>query len=235
MIDNGQGPPPIPVRQGFSGLHVLGIIAASIAIAVIVTTLTLRFFLFPPPFKPVVLSAKEEQKLSHKIAFFQGETTTPAQTSPKVQQDPEKSTAPLKPERYSEEGLSREIIFTERELNAMVAKNTDLADKLAIDLAEDLISVKLLIPLDPDFPVLGGQTFKVKTGVELNYKGNKPLIRLKGVSLMGVPMPNSWLGGLKNVDLIEEFSTEPGFWKSFSEGIDSIHIADGQLKINLKE
>jgi len=35
-----------------------------------------------------------------------------------------------------------------------LATNTDLAHKLAIDLSKNLASAKLLVPLDPDMPVL---------------------------------------------------------------------------------
>ena len=52
---------------------------------------------------------------------------------------------------------------------------------------------------------------------------------------MGVPLPNAWLGNLKNVDLVEQFGNEPGFWHSFSAGVDLIEISDGQLRVRLKE
>jgi hypothetical protein len=29
---------------------------------------------------------------------------------------------------------------------------------------------------------------------------------------MGVPIPNAWLGNLKNVELAQEFSGNDGFW-----------------------
>jgi hypothetical protein len=117
----------------------------------------------------------------------------------------------------------------------MVAKNTDLAQKMAIDLAENMVSIKLLIPLDPDFPMLGGKTLKVKAGAELAYRDGRPVVKLKGISLMGVPMPNAWLGGIKNIDLISEFGTDEGFWKTFADGVDSISVVEGFLKIQLKE
>ncbi len=97
------------------------------------------------------------------------------------------------------------------------------------------MSIKLLIPLDPDLPLMGGKTLKVKAGAELAYREGRPLVKLKGVSLMGVPMPNSWLGGLKNIDLIQEFGGNDGFWKSFADGIDAVAVTDGFLKIKLKE
>ena len=63
----------------------------------------------------------------------------------------------LRPEPYSEDPSKREIGITERELNSLLAHNTDLSKKLAIDLADDLASAPLLVPIDPDFPMLGGR------------------------------------------------------------------------------
>jgi hypothetical protein len=215
---------------GFSGKQVIGMILASIFIAILVTVLTLKIFLFPSPFKPVVLSPKEEQLLSTKLEKLDDFTAQPEKAADEFSRD-----GTLKPESYSEKGSSREISFTEREINAMMARNTDLAEKLAIDLSDNTISIKLLIPLDPDFPVMGGKTLKVNAGAELAYKNGRPVVKLKGVSLMGVPIPNSWLGGLKNIDLIHEFGGNNGFWKTFADGVDAISVTDGFLKIKLKE
>lgn len=219
--------------KGFSGMQVVGMVVASMCIAVVVTAIVIKLYLFPSPFKPVVLSDREEQKLETKLAIFEGFGGGPGRAEASVGDHTSDGT--LRPEKYSEAGSSRDINFTERELNAMMAKNTDLADKLAIDLAENMVSIKLLIPLDPDFPMLGGQTLKVKAGAELAYRDGRPVVKLKGVSLMGVPMPNAWLGGIKNIDLISEFGMDEGFWKSFADGVDSINVAEGLLKIQLKE
>jgi hypothetical protein len=127
------------------------------------------------------------------------------------------------------------VSFSERELNAMLAKNTDLAQRLAIDLSDDLVSAKLLVPLEEDFPMLGGKTLRVNAGVELAYQGSRPIVVLKGVSIMGVPIPNAWLGNLKNVDLVREFGADQGFWKSFADGVEYIQVEDGRLLVKLKE
>jgi hypothetical protein len=231
MTDNAHIPQNREPRPGFTGTQVLLMVALSMAIAALVTFFALRLFLFPPPFKPVILSAGEEQQLSQKIEKFSALAN--AETGQTEHQPlPDSS---LQPEKYSEEGASREINFTERELNALLAKNTDLATKLAVDLAADTISIKLLIPLDPDLPILGGKTLKINAGAELAYRDGRPVARLHGVSLMGVPMPNSWLGGIKNVDLVKEFGADEGFWKAFADGVEAISVGDGFLNIRLKE
>jgi len=222
--------PPAEQKPGFSLSQVLAMVVAAMAVAIVATIFAIRFYLFPSPFTPVQLSQKEEQQLENKLERFEDLDNKGAPGQKQYSRE-----GRLLPEAYSEAGASREIRFTERELNAMIAKNTNLAQRLAIDLGEDTVSVKLLIPVDADFPFLGGKTLRVNAGAELAYRAGRPIIKLKGISLMGVPMPNAWLGGLKNIDLIKEFGTDKGFWKTFADGVDSIRVVEGFLDIRLKE
>lgn len=233
-------------KKGFSGMQVFGIVCVSTIVAVIATVLVVKIYIFPSSFKPVVLSSKEEKRLEEKIDLFYGFGAGTGKVNTRgsdLAKGEDKSLSKneigpngyLKPVPYSEKGASRAIEFTERELNALLAKNTDLAQKLAIDLAKDLISFKLLIPVDPDFPMFGGKTLRVNGGAELAFRQSKPVVKIKGISLMGVPLPNSWLGGIKNIDLVQEYGADAGFWKSFSTGVESIVVHDGKLAITLKE
>lgn len=210
------------------------IIVITMIFTIAVTYWVLTRYIFPPQFKPVELSQTERKALDRKLLVFQEWSDRTGTGS--TRRSPTQSLEPtLEPERYSEENAGRIIRLSERELNAMLAQNTDLAQRLAIDLSNNLASGKLLIPLDPDFPVMGGKTIKLSAGLELSYINGRPVVILKGVSIMGIPVPNAWLGGLKNIDLVREFGTSPGFWKSFSDGVENILIEDGQLVIELKE
>ncbi len=215
-------PPPAPVaettpapRRRFGCLHVILFVLAAVMLTVLVGFLVVRAYLFPSPFRPVTLNDRDEKTLETKLErldFTAGH-----------------------PDRYKENDAARAIRFDQKELNALIAQNTDLADKLAIDLSRDLVSARLLIPLDQDFPVLGGKTLRVSAGVELRFADGRPVVILKGISVMGVPLPNAWLGGMKNIDLIEATGSKPGFWKAFADGVESIQVEDGRLTVKLKE
>ncbi len=223
------------VERGVRWPQVVLIILVTILVTVGATYWFLTTYIFAKEFKPVELSTKEEQVLEEKLRTlgFEVDVRQPERPGDGSADIDERGF--LKPERYSEEGASREVSFNERELNALLAKNTDLARRLAIDLSDELVSAKLLVPLEEDFPVLGGKTLRFNAGVEMAYANDKPVIVLKGVSVMGVPVPNAWLGGLKNIDLVGEFGADEGFWKSFAEGVDNILVEDGRIKIKLKE
>jgi hypothetical protein len=60
-------------------------------------------------------------------------------------------------------------------------------------------------------------------------------VLLKGISVMGVPIPNAWLGNLKNVDLVEQYGSDTGFWQAFAAGVAQLEVEEGRLKIKLRE
>jgi hypothetical protein len=214
------------------------IIICIAALAAVATLGLAKAYLFPKAFKPVQLNSREQQVLDDKLQTLTSAGHRPTDVrmdSDRPRQNRVQGSGALEPERYSEKNADRQIQLTERELNALLAKNTDLAQKLAIDLADDLASAKLLVPLDSEFPFLGGKTLKVTAGVELRYSKQKPVVILRGVSIWGVPIPNAWLGGIKNIDLVSEFGMERGFWRTFAAGIEDIRIVDGRLSVTLKE
>lgn len=229
-IDSG------PQGRRFGCLHIVIFLLVAIIATAGVTYWIVRAYVFPSEFKPVTLSEKEGRVLNVKL-----EQLDPLQKSSERQKESKSYRGRdgkgdnLKPERYSEEQASREITFSEREVNALLANNTDLARKLAVDLSDNLISARILVPVDEDFPILGGHILKVRAGLELAYQAGKPIVVLRGISVMGVPIPNAWLGGIKNIDLVREFSAEEGFWKAFAAGVEDLRVEEGQLKIKLKE
>ncbi len=220
---------PLPAaKQRLGWPQVVMIVLIAMLATVVLTLWLVKYYLFPSEFTPVTLDAGEQQVLSAKVERLD----PPPLPSPAPQTG---TGTTLKPEPYSEVGASRQVRFSERELNGMLAKNTDLARKVAIDLSDNLISANILVPMEEGFPVLGGKTIRVRAGVEFAYRDERPVVRLKGLSVMGVPMPNAWLGGLKNIDLVQEFGNDPGFWKSFADGVASIRVEEGQLTLELNE
>ena len=223
--------------RGFQGKHIAWIVLGTILLTAAVTYWAVRTYIYARDFKPVVLSQAEQQQLDSKLVAL-GYEPDPMRSSAQKKGTEENdfdASGRLQPRKYSEEGGKRDLSFSEKELNSLLASNTDMAKKVAVDLSQDLVSARILVPVDRDFPVLGGKTLRVSTGVEMAYRNGRPRIVLKGVTVMGVPIPNAWLGGLKNIDLISEFGDEQGFWKGFADGVEDIHVEDGELKVKLKE
>lgn len=224
-------------EAGFTGLQVLAAVAVAMVLTAGLTYWVVRTYISPADFKPVALSQREQVQLDTKLRALGIDPPLPqVGAGPDARRTPtERAQDWLRPEPYREDGAKREIGLSERELNALLANNTDLSRRLAIDLSDDLASAKLLVPMDPEIPVVGGRTLRVTAGVELAYRDDRPVVALRGVSLMGVPIPNAWLGNLKNVDLVQEFGGGRGFWQGLSDGIEFVQIRDGALEVKLRE
>ncbi|MEM7259749.1 MAG: arginine N-succinyltransferase [Pseudomonadota bacterium] len=227
-------------KRGLGCFSVIGIIVLTIAVTVAITLWAINSSWLNGKFKPVQLSGSEQQTLTQKLNALGAFDATPEDDQPQSTEqilgnDSDASSQELQPEVYTEDDGRRRIELTERELNALLAENTDLAEQLVIDLTDNMASVKLLIDLDPDLPFFGGKTLKVSSGTELSYANNRPSVVMRGVSVWGIPIPNAWLGGLKHTDLIEQFGDTDGFWKSFADGIEDIRVEEGKLLIQLAE
>jgi hypothetical protein len=223
---------PAPQKSRFSFLRVMGIVALVIIVMVLLAAWWVKYYVYASNFTPTVLTVKEQKILDSKLAKLEF-TANGTSVIPKKKRHDEG--VPLEPEAYSDEGAKREISLTEKELNAVMANNLEVAKRVAIDLSDNLISVKLLVPIEEEIPVLGGKTLRLHLGIILKFENERPIVALKGVSLGGIPLPNAWLGNLKNKDLVKEFGAEDGFWKLFSDGVEDLKIQDGHLLIKLKE
>lgn len=224
---------PSPPRRGLRASHVVWIVLATVLLTAAVTFWLVRTYVYAKDFTPVTLAADEQRQLDGKLRVLGFEPA--ASAPPALSVDGESDDQWLRAERYDERGARREVAFSERELNAIVANDPNLARRLAIDLSDDLVSARLLVPVDRDFPLLGGKTLRVAAGIETAFRDARPVVVLRGVSVMGIPIPNAWLGGLKNIDLIREYGDQGGFWQQFAAGVEDIRVEEGQLKVSLSE
>ncbi|MBB1437952.1 arginine N-succinyltransferase [Shewanella sp. SG41-4] len=238
------GSPPRSQQLGASGAKLLLIIAATMLVTAGLTFFIIRTYIFPSPLTPVSLNVKEEQQLDRKLtqlgwqveskgsATSSSSDTSRTSSNNNIQQS---ASGELTPQAYQEFDADRQVSFSEKEVNSMIGRNPDFAQRVAIDFSDNLASATMLIPIPKDFPIMAGEILRVNTGLDIHLDANRrPVVALVGVSLMGVPIPNAWLGNMKNVNLVGEFG-DRGFWNAFADGVDDIQIRDGELSIKLRK
>ena len=244
---------PYKQQKGASGVKLLLIILATMLVTAGLTFFVIRTYIFPSPMTPVTLNAQEEQKLDQKLTQlgWQVDARTQVPSTASGHSDSSGQNAPinsnhnndkpindkgeLTPQAYREYDADRQVSFSEKEVNAMIGRNPDFAQRVAIDFSNNLASATMLIPIPKDFPVMAGEILRVNTGLDIRLDANRrPVVALVGVSLMGVPIPNAWLGNMKNVNLVSEFG-DRGFWNTFADGVEDVQIRDGELYIKLRK
>ncbi len=206
--------PPPDLKRRFGCLQVLVIVLVAMIGSALATAWWVRHNLYAKKLDPVAFSEGEKKSLDEKLERLE---------------NPD-------PERYDEKTLSRTIELSEREVNYLIAKDDPARkDTVAVDLANDLITVRLIVPTEEETPFIGGKTVRLKIGFTARFKDGKPEVSLRGASVGGIGIPNAWLGNLKEKNLIEEFGEDGGFWQNFSEGVESIEVRDGKIRVDLKE
>lgn len=215
---------PDSKRRSLSLKAVVAVVLLAILISVVATLLVARIWFFPSSIKPVELNEDEEMVLETKLDALgargvpdDGDTFGPSSGV------------------YTEHPEDRILYFTQRELNAMIARNPDLARRVSIHLSDRLISAKMLVTLPADFPVFGGRTVRLSSGLHVDYQQGKPVITVEGVSIMGVPVPGAWLGGIKGRDLTAFYAEDEGFWSAFARGVRDLKVENGRLRVELAE
>jgi hypothetical protein len=178
----------------------------------------------PAPFTPVTLSAPATEVLDAKL-----NAVDPSIPAPHPMPDVAALGA------YTEDEAGRSIVFTQDELNAVLAKDPDLARHVRLHLSDDLVTLQILTPLDPALPLLGGRTLRFDLGLSLIITSATPTITVRGIKVGGLPLPGAWWGDIKNKNLVNSFTQDDGFWDLFTRGVDHLEITQGQLSLRLKE
>ena len=105
---------------------------------------------------------------------------------------------------------------------------------MKIDLESDMIRAAAVIPVDPDFPILGGKTLKGKVALKAYLDENGKLaVIVQDITFGGIPLPNAWVGYLKGKNLVEE-GNSPAL-RQLAEGVKSFKIDNDSIVIELNE
>lgn len=219
---SADGPPSdvsAPTRRK-RGLLFYGCIAATTLMFVIVATAGLTAWwikrqLNADPIQTVELTQPEEQVLEEKIRSLEKSRT------------PLRHTAEDGGEVELDQRLS--ITISERELNGLLHKNTSLDNIAALELAKDALAARVVIPLDDDLPILGGKTIRLKVAMKVELVDRQLQVTVRDVLVGGFPMPNAWLGGIKDIDLVERYFKDNELMRAFVDGIDELRIENGQI------
>jgi hypothetical protein len=169
------------------------------------------------PFKPVALTAGEQQSLDAKVAVLTGNGAAGAVTVPVS--DPSKT-----------------IVLNEREINAWLQQQ-GLGETVKVGISDNGIAATVLAPVENDVPILGGRTirFQVKFNTKLD-ENRRFALSLADVNVGGISLPNDWLGNLKGVNLLTQNNgTEDPALKAFAAGIKDFKMGNGELRVVLND
>jgi hypothetical protein len=226
--------PSAPVGRGtrtclIGCLAVAGTLALVVVLTALLTGWWVKRNLAAEPFEPVALTPVEQVDLEAKLQ----QLNLPEDTQSPVPVPAEPDDGPLPP--YAEPETARRVVLTEKELNAMLANQTDFGSSARMDLSPGLMTLELLVPMEEGVPLVGGRTLRLTSGLALRVADGQLSLAVRGISLGGIPLPGAWWGDIKNQDLVQTFGENGGFWDAVSRGVASVEVMDGELVLELRE
>jgi hypothetical protein len=218
--------PPVQVRRSS---RLAWLVVAVLVLLLVLAGAWIAYLLYAERPVSVTLSADERQVLDAKLDRLRGAARREELAEPSAKPpDVVREDAALVPEVYAEDPERRRVRFTERELNAMIARDPVLAGRAAVRLSPGQVSASFLVDVPEDMPLVGGRTLRVQTGLHLVTEEGRVRAQLLGVSVGGIPVPTAWLGGLKGADLLATSGLG-----GLGQGIESLQVSDGALDLLL--
>jgi len=205
------------------------ILVVLLALLLIVAGAWIAYLLQAQRDVPVTLTPQEQRALDLKLTALRDAAVAEPRPEavPESPADPDEGRV-VAPEIYAEDPDRRRIRFTERELNAAIARDPALAGRAAVRLSPGQVSASFLVDVPEDLPLLGGRSLRVRTGLQLLTRDERLEARLLGISVGGVPLPAAWLGGWKGSDLLATSGLG-----AFGAGIEALEVREGELELLL--
>jgi len=203
---------------------ILAIVLGTAGIAAAGTAWWVKHNFYASALDPVKLSSNEREVLESKLAALNaaGAEKTPEELAAEKQ-----AAAELE---------KRTLTLSEREINAFLAEQ-GLGEQIKVHLGEGTGSAEAIVPVEPDAPLLGGKTLRIKCAFKAAMGSDQKLaFSIADISVSGVPLPNAWLGNIKGLNLFEnaDLNADPAV-KGFLAGIRDFSISGGTLRLVLNE
>lgn len=192
-------------------LITLAVILGGVGIAAATGALWVKHTFYPSAITPVSLTATEKAEFDHKLQALNDPASIPPDEA------------------------NRTLIINEREVNAYLAQQ-QLGETVQVKFGSGNVSAAIILTAPEDFPVFPNQKIRLRFtfGTSLTPE-HKLSLKLDDLSLGGISLPNSWIGDIKGVDLVaENVESDPALQK-FLEGIKSLEVRDGTLKLVLNK
>ncbi|MEQ1843646.1 MAG: hypothetical protein ABL994_24840, partial [Verrucomicrobiales bacterium] len=133
----------------------------------------------------------------------------------------------------------RTLVLTQRELNGILNNNTEFGQYVKVDLKPGYFHITSIVPVDEGVAFLGGKTLRF--GIDVTLKkvdGGDPVLAVRDVNLMGIPLPSAWLEGMgiiKGDNLLKDLKSQYPWFEKLAAGIEFIDLSSGEMQVKLAE
>jgi hypothetical protein len=130
--------------------------------------------------------------------------------------------------------VSRELILTAGDLNALIAKQRELQNKMFVRIEDDTIKGEMSLPLQDIGPFrLKGRYLNGAAAFKIVLTNNTLDVRLEEIKVQGRPLPGILFSEFKKQNLAKEFQQNPRTAADVAK-FDSIQFTNNQVVLRNK-
>jgi hypothetical protein len=118
--------------------------------------------------------------------------------------------------------------LTEREIDALIARLPNLADKAYITLHDDRVQGQVSIPMPPN--IAAGRYLNGNATLNVSLQGGALIVNVLDIEVKGRPVPEFVLKAIRQKNFAQEIYQNPNAAETLSK-LESIQIHDGEVTI----
>lgn len=162
----------------------------------------------PASFETVQLSKTEADQLQQRLAHFQKALDSQAE--------------------------QQELVLSEREINALIAQNPNLTNRVLARIEGDRIKGEISFPLQDIGPIkLNGRYLNGLATFRVGIAAGQLVVGVDDVQVKGQPLPEPFLSELKKKNIGQEVVKDPQVQTTVAK-LQSIDVKDGKLVLKNK-
>ncbi|TWT49129.1 hypothetical protein Pla22_43210 [Rubripirellula amarantea] len=175
-------------------------------------------------------------ELEERIANFQ-EMVQPLDANPSDDLEQEAAlpeTAITELPDAAQPAMPRELVLTDDDLNALIAKDERTRGHLYLTIEDGTISGEVSAPLEGILPGGKGRYFNGSGTFDVRLDNGNLIVTLENAEVKGEPLPSQFITELRKTNLARDFNSDPQ-GSQFIEQFEKIDIEGDKIIITLKE
>lgn len=130
---------------------------------------------------------------------------------------------------------TEQLILTEKDVNVLIQHHEDLeamSGNVYVTINDSEVVGEMSVPLE-NVPGLSGRYFNGSATFEVSLENNRLEIYAIAATVLGEPVPEEFMGGMRNENLAKEVQNNPDNRETI-ESIESLEISGGIITITPK-
>ncbi|MDP6358425.1 MAG: hypothetical protein QF473_25115 [Planctomycetota bacterium] len=133
-----------------------------------------------------------------------------------------------------ESGDASSLVLTQDEINALISKEKELADKVYVTIEGDRITGQICVKLDEGIPLAGGRYLNGEATFSVGIDDGELKAYVKSVEVNGKALPENFMDAIKDENLAADAKIDEKTRKNLKR-VERLEVKGGKIVLVVKE